>query len=316
LKGANFYGIAAVSFGSSPAASYTVIDTATIVAVVGAGASGAMSVSNPKGTATAPAPAFFFTTVPVITSFTPAAGSNGTPITITGANFSADTAANIVFLGSVRAPVTAATANTLVVTAPAGTIYQPITVNSNGLIASANNSFVKTFPGAGPAFSANSFDGVKLFTVDSMPAGIVICDFDGDGKPDLAAGSPYGVSVLRNTSSNGFLSFAPKLSLPGIYMPQFLAAGDVDGDGKPDLVVADGSSSGSLVSIYKNTSTPGTVSFKLVSQISISGSNKILLYDIDGDGKSDIISLNYSRLIIFQYCEIRPREGLSRLTTR
>lgn len=291
LKGSNLTGVTAVSLGGSPAASYTIVDTATIIAIVGNGSSGPISVTSPKGTATGPV--FIFTQVPVITSFSPPTGNVGTSLTITGANFSADPSADIVFLGSVRAVVSSATANTLVVTTTAGTTYQPPTVASNGLVAAANDPFITTFDGAGPAFTTNSFDGKLDVVVDTQPEGIVVCDFDGDGKPDLAAGGSNGVAVLHNTSSPAVLSFAPKQHFPGTYYPQFLATGDFDGDGKPDMVVADWSSTTSVVSVYKNTSTAGTISFAPKIDIPLSGANKILVYDMDGDGKPDLVVLNY-----------------------
>jgi len=45
---------------------------------------------------------------PVINSVTPASGPVNTSVTITGSNFSAAPAANVVWFGSVRVPVTAA----------------------------------------------------------------------------------------------------------------------------------------------------------------------------------------------------------------
>src|SRR5471030_1472542 len=65
---------------------------------------------------------------PTITSFTPASGPVGTSVTITGTNFNATAANNIVFFGATMATVTAASTTSLTVTVPAGATYQPISV--------------------------------------------------------------------------------------------------------------------------------------------------------------------------------------------
>lgn len=52
ITGANFSGANTVSFGNTPASSYTVINSTTITAIVGAGESGSIGVTTPSGTAT------------------------------------------------------------------------------------------------------------------------------------------------------------------------------------------------------------------------------------------------------------------------
>ena len=76
-----------------------------------------------------------FAQVPAISNLSPASGPIGSPVTITGSNFSATPSANIVYFGSVRATVTAASSNQLTVTVPSGSTYQPLTVTVNGLTA-------------------------------------------------------------------------------------------------------------------------------------------------------------------------------------
>lgn len=71
-------------------------------------------------------------------------------------------------------------------------------------------------------------------------------DLDGDGKPDLVvANSDFSssnpnltISVLRNTSTPGSVSFAPGQTFTVGSKPGAVALGDLDGDGKLDLVVA------------------------------------------------------------------------------
>jgi hypothetical protein len=77
----------------------------------------------------------------------------------------------------------------------------------------------------------------------SVPSGasdlraIIAGDFNGDGRPDLAAAAPYDgvVTILFSTVPRGFS--APSL-VPTFKRGRNLAAGDFDGDGRLDLVVA------------------------------------------------------------------------------
>ena len=65
------------------------------------------------------------------------------------------------------------------------------------------------------------------------------------------------VSVLRNTSTPGSISFAPKFDLSTASDCRSVQVRDLDGDGKPDIIVA--SAGNHLVSVYRNLSTPGNL---------------------------------------------------------
>src|ERR1700760_820742 len=82
---------------------------------------------------------------PVITGFTPQSGPVGTTVTISGSNFDATPANNIVFFGSVKATITAASSTSLTVTVPPGISFQPLTVTTGGLTAFSNQPFITTF---------------------------------------------------------------------------------------------------------------------------------------------------------------------------
>lgn len=90
ITGTNLTGATEVGFGGFSATSFIVNSGTTITAVVGAGASGDVSVTTPGGTATLAG--FIFIPAPTITSFTPNSGGAGTSITITGTNFTGATA--------------------------------------------------------------------------------------------------------------------------------------------------------------------------------------------------------------------------------
>jgi surface protein len=78
---------------------------------------------------------------PTIAKFTPDTGSVGTPVTITGTNFSTTAAENTVKFGSVTATVGNATATQLVTTVPTGATTGKISVIVDGQTATSTGTF-------------------------------------------------------------------------------------------------------------------------------------------------------------------------------
>lgn len=233
---------------------------------------------------------------PLITSFSPATGPVGTIVTINGANFSTVSSNNIVYFGAAKATVTAATSTSITVAVPLGATYQPITVVVNGLIGYSSRSFIVTFSGGGQ-INSGSFEAKQDFTTDLRPNAVALSDFDGDGKTDIATPNDYSsagfasISVLRNTSSSGNISFASKQDYVTGAVTYDIASGDIDGDGKPDIVstsVAD-----AVFSVFRNTGSAGTLSFAPKTNVNTTNAPyAVVIGDIDGDGKSDVVTLN------------------------
>jgi len=63
--------------------------------------------------------------------------------------------------------------------------------------------------------------------------GLVVKDFNGDGKPDIAAGTSNGIAFL---AGNGDGTFQNPVYSNAVFSFPGLGAGDFTGDGKPDLV--------------------------------------------------------------------------------
>jgi len=235
-----------------------------------------------------------FAQVPTITSFAPVSGPVGTVVSITGTNFSATPANNIIRFGATRATVTNATTTSLTVVAPVGATYEPITVLTNGLIAYSSKPFMVTLSGV-PGIDASSFASKIDFGAGTNPPSINNSDLDGDGKSDLVVANVNSntVSVYRNTSSGpGIISFATKLDFAPGASPASVSIGDLDGDGKSDLVVTNNGSS--TVSVFRNTSSgPGIISYATRVDFSTAAlPNSVSVGDLDRDGKADLAVTN------------------------
>ena len=143
-----------------------------------------------------------------------------------------------------------------------------------------------------------SFDGHVDFAAGSYPNTVAIGDLDGDGKPDLAVSydSDPIVSVFRNTSTSGFISFAARVNFAAGDTPYSVAIGDLDGDGKPDLAVANVNSN--TVSVFRNTATSGSItigSFAARVVFATGGQPmSVAIGDLDGDGTPDMAVTNFA----------------------
>ncbi len=312
ISGNNFTNVTGVSFGGVAATSFTVISSSAIVATVGNGASGVVTVTTSTNT-TSLAGFTLVVPIPTITSFSPTSGAIGTTVTITGTNFSSIAANNIVWFGSVKAVVTAATTTLLTVTVPAGATYLPITVTVNNLIAASSKPFSVTFTGGGTAFTVSSFSAKIDSAVGSAPESVTISDIDGDGKLDIIATNQNGntISILRNTSVGvKNISFASKVDISTSTFPLGGCATDLDGDGKPDLVIV--SHNGNKVGVFRNTSTVGNIS--MASEIDYAtGSSpySVAVGDLNGDGKPDLAVCNSSSHTISVYLNTSTVGNLS-----
>ena len=150
----------------------------------------------------------------------------------------------------------------------------------------------------GGMLTTNSFAAPIFLAVAGDPRWVVVRDLDGDGRPELITANASGtLSILRNIGTAGSLttnSFAPHLDLILAGSSQNLAVGDLDGDGKPDLAVADSSG---FISLFRNQCTPGNISASTfdarVDLPAQSGSLNVVIGDLDGDGRPELITTAY-----------------------
>ncbi len=241
-------------------------------------------------------------TQPVISTLTPASGPVGTSVVISGTGFSGTASANIVNFGGIRATVTAADPSTITVSVPYGTSpHVPVSVTTGGLTAYSEAPFITTFPGANGPFTSNSFGSVPNITTPGNPTDVAVGDLDIDGKIDFVAINENNwVSIYKNTSTTSAISFAASTDINNMLTAYSVALGDVDGDGLIDIIVGSYYNGSDSVSVYKNQSSPGFISFAPAIRFAAQTANSVTVGDVDGDGKPEIISTTSTGIFVFR----------------
>lgn len=311
ITGTRFLGATAVSIGEVPATSFTVVSDTEIKAVVARDSylSGYVKVTNDGVTDSLAGFSYIFQP-PYISSFTPASGPVGTSVILKGQYFGATAAENIVYFGAAKATISAVTDSSITVIVPPGTDQQPISVTTSRMTGYSAIPFNLTFADGVLPLTDSSFSMQLHFTNpnNSNPSRLVQGDFDADGKIDIAVvcGS-FGqnnnnVSIYRNTSTGNYISFAAPLNIvigSQSYSGFDIAVADMDGDGKQDLVSM--SSQNVYVSVLKNTSLPGNISFAPRVDFVVSSPSgpegtspvNLTIADFDKDGRPDIAVANF-----------------------
>lgn len=247
-----------------------------------------------------------FQAPPSITSFTPLSASPGAAVTISGTGFNTTAANNVVYFGGVKGTVTAASATQLTVTIPNGATVSPLSVTNtaSGLAGRSQKNFNPTWGTSteigGRIVRASFKDKVDfLLETPGNIAHFSVGDLDGDGWNDLLIGEAPSakLSIFRNKGEGGAISvntFDPKVQLTlNRGGKVFNRIGDLDGDGKPDIVVGSGNGFYSWVGWFRNTSTPGNLTFDAIEELPSLGyiDGPVHIDDMDGDGRLDIIAV-------------------------
>jgi hypothetical protein len=251
---------------------------------------------------------------PSISSFTPESGAAGTPVTINGANFNTSKENLLVYFGTTPATITSSSSTQLVVTAPAGATYQPISVLHEGtrLAGYATKPFRLTF------LSNNLIEKSNLaaqagITTGVSPRTVAAGDLDGDGKPDLVVSNQGAaiISIYRNTSTIDSIKFAQKTDLATGSNPYSIAIGDLDGDGRQDLVVVNfNSGNAGSISIFRNTGSTGNISFAAKSDVAAgNGPIGVAIADLNEDGKPDVAVTAGNSQMLYVFRNITTAAG-------
>jgi len=131
--------------------------------------------------------------------------------------------------------------------------------------------------------------------------GLALADLNGDGRLDIVVANRNfnNVSIFQNLSVPGSLttnSFAARVDLPVAGTPNSVAVADLNGDGLPDIVTAD--QTGNTFAVLKNRGITGSIntnSFATAVYFAVGTSpSRAAIADLDGDGKPDVITVNYN----------------------
>ncbi|MGM9476242.1 FG-GAP-like repeat-containing protein [Pedobacter sp. GSP4] len=295
ITGKNFTGVTDVRFGGIVCSSFTVTSATTIVAKIAAGGSGTVTVTGTEGAGTLDGFVYIYDqpgeVPPEIKSFSPASGIVGATVIINGDNFGSTAADNQVYFGSVKAEIISASSTSITVKVPAGSVYRPISVVKNKLVAYSAKPFINTFEGskADFRFMPSSFAQKTDFPALEKATDSFVADIDGDGRIDLVTLNNAAISVFMNTTTNGTVSFTRSDFSILTGANHFLDV-DLDGDGKQDVVIANGNNS---ISVFRNNSTKGNISF--LNRFDIATPHVPLSLasgDFDHDGKTDLALSN------------------------
>jgi FG-GAP-like repeat len=133
--------------------------------------------------------------------------------------------------------------------------------------------------------STVQFDIAKAYAVGNTPKAVVVADFNGDGRLDIAVANLSGtISILLGKGDGTFQTANTFTAGTQI---QSVAASDLNGDTKPDLVISDSTLTSTQVGVLLNSGAGTFGSVQTLPGITIASS--FALSDVDGDLNTDLV---------------------------
>ena len=174
-----------------------------------------------------------------------------------------------------------------------------------GIYAPGNTSEVIIFLGNGNGTFTMGGTYAAPNSTDFNPGSnsLYVADFNGDGKLDLAALTPYnGVFIFIG---NGDGTFKPAVGYSTVdpnhtndYTAVGMAVGDLNGDGKIDIAVTE--TSGMAVLLNNGNGTFGTAAYYDSGIAPFASEQGIAIGDVNNDKKNDIVITDYyGRILVY-----------------
>jgi len=154
---------------------------------------------------------------------------------------------------------------------------------------------------------AFSFENGVQFSVGDGPEDLFLADVDGDGALDVLTADDLGdgVSILRNTSTVGSISFEPAFTLATGQSPSGVIVADLDGQGGLDIATADSASA--KLTVFENLSTPGILVFAPSRSFDTADRPiQLAASDLDSDGRTDIAVTNHDADTLSLFRNVSP----------
>jgi hypothetical protein len=233
ITGKNLNGASVVSFGGTAAQSFSIISDVKIEAVLGEGATGAVSVTTPGGVIDFAG--FTFLQSPVATSFTPLFGFKGDKITISGSNlegltgitFGGTPAASFSLINNTKAEAVLADGSSgdIVVTTEGGS------ATLSGFVFAKQMSIASVVPTSGKVGDTIIINGTDFREIQSVKfGGVAAASFLIESPEkivavlgEVASGTISLSSAYGTASFQGFTFFKPPLITS--FSPQNAARG-------------------------------------------------------------------------------------------
>ena len=334
IVGNYFTGVQAVAFNGT-SASFTFVSDTEVTATVPAGATtGPISVTTPWGTGTSSA-SFIVALAPTVTSFTPTSGPEGTIVTITGTNFGGghNPIATKVTIGGTSAKYAITQPYQIVARVAVGTKTGPIAVTSIGGTGVSAGVFtvvpapiIGNFsPSSGPpgtpvVILGANFTGTTAVVFSSTKAQSFVVNSDTritaiapgiQGSGPISVTNAYGTASTLVTTYTVGLTFTvtlPVLGTSGFSLagnvvtpsgPVAVVVADVNGDGKLDVITNNADSSVTVALGNGDGTFQTGVTYAYDTGINGAGDGSLVVADVTGDGKPDIVVVRYASTHVY-----------------
>jgi hypothetical protein len=203
ITGTGFTNATGVGFGGVAAASFTISSGTQIIATVGNGSNGAVTVTGPGGTATSSGN-FTFTPMPVISSFSPiSAGSNMT-VTISGNNFTGATA--VTFGGANAASFNVQSATQITAVVGTGTTGVIKITTPNGVATSTGTFTFAAAPTIGSFSPSTGGSGTSVIINGTNFTGATAVTFGGTNAASFTVQSATQINAIVDGGATGNIS--------------------------------------------------------------------------------------------------------------